>query len=70
MTKNFTVWVGKQRLLFRAVEGEESVTHHLVVGGELMRCNFNFTEGNNHVDKDAAACPTGALSNANRSESE
>lgn len=66
--EKFTVWVGKQRLVFRAVEGEEGVTHHLIVGGEMMRCNFNLAEGNNHEDE--LACPIGALSKPNCSENE
>jgi hypothetical protein len=64
--KKFTVWVGEQRLVFRAVDNEKGVTHHLVVSGELMRCNFNLAEGNNHEDQ---ACPTGALSKPKASES-
>lgn len=67
MSTKFTVWVGAQRLLFKRVEGEEGVTHHLIVGGELMRCNFHLAEGNT-MKADQPACLTGALSTPNRNE--
>ena len=73
MTEKFTVWVGKQRLVFHAVDNEVGVTHHMIINGELTRCNFSYAEGMNIRTTNGVRerpCPTGALSKPKASESE